>query len=159
MKDPDVSLEKNYTYIDDNQFPTIVATVSFDETEDARDKAGVIAVELVKSDAAPLTKESIEKPESELEFAPLPVDGKFRFTPTKIETGEYLVRAINRRNGTYSVSDLEHTDKIYTSFVAPIVDKISVEGTYWDYGTERPVSGFQDMLIDGQRVNNEIRTL
>jgi hypothetical protein len=59
-----------------------------------------------------------------LKFERLPENGKFAFTPESLTEGSYVVRAVNRRNGTYSVS--EHSREIFTSFVAPGITDISV---------------------------------
>ena len=149
----------DYVYIDSNQPPTIVATVSID-SEDARDKAGAFATELVKSDTPDLTVEEIEQKilDMDLVFTSLPVDGKFEFVPDHIEEGEYVVRAINRRNATYSVS--ENSDSIHTSFVAPAINRIDVEAVFEDQAPiavlengRRPVDGIKNLEINRNRLS------
>ena len=157
-KDPDYT-GTDYVYIDSDQIPVIVATVSID-SEDARDKAGAFAAQLIKSDAEPLTVAKIQEgiEDESLVFTALPADGKFTFQPEDIEEGEYMVRAINRRNATYSVS--EPSQMINTSFVAPEVTELTVSGAMWDMNVdERPVSGFQDVLVNGEQPNDTLVNL
>ena len=140
-----------YTYIDTESLPTVIADISL-ETEDQRDYAGSFAVELIKSDAPDLTKTDIEN--NSYNFKRLPLDHKFRFQPTEIKEGEYLVRAINRRNGTYSVSDKDATQKVNTSFVAPEMKNVDIEWQYWKEGTERPTT-FIPIIENGRIKDNE----
>ena len=140
---------EDYVYIDSTQLPEIVATVVID-SEDNRDKAGAFATELVQTSAAALTLAEIEQKiaDHELTFQALPEDGKFIFTPEEIEEGEYVVRAINRRNATYSVS--ENSDSIHTSFVAPAITNIDVNAVFAD---EDAIPA----LVGGMRPNNVIQ--
>ena len=146
--DPDWAGDE-YTYIDSTQKPTIVATVSID-SENADDKAGAFATELVQITDAPLTLAAIEQKiaDQDLVFSALPDGGRFEFVPEEIEEGEYVVRAINRRNATYSVS--ENSDSIKTSFVAPAIKTIDVSAVFDD---EEPIPA----LEDGLRVNGAIQ--
>jgi len=104
------------------------------DSEDNRDKAGAFAIELMFSDSPELDLSMInnEIEANKLSFRALG-NGKFDVIPESITEGEYVVRAINRRNATYSVSD--PSKKMYTSFVAPVVSNINVTG-----------------LVDGQRI-------
>lgn len=146
--DPDFEGEE-YVYIDSTQLPEIVATVTIDSANN-EDKAGAFATELVQTSVAALTLAEIEQKiaDHDLIFQALPEDGKFIFTPEEIEEGEYVVRAINRRNGTYSVS--ENSDSINTSFVAPAITNIDVNAIFED---EDPIPA----LIGGMRPNNAIQ--
>lgn len=161
IKDEDYEGE-DYIYIDDSQLPVVLATVKI-PSEDIRDEKGAFVAELVKSDAAELTKEAIEESilREEYHFAALPDDKQFRFEPDAIEEGEYLVRVINRRNGTYSVSDPAKTEKIRTSFVAPGQTDITVSGAVWDEGEEvvRPETGFKNVLVNGVRPDGVLQDL
>lgn len=143
----DVILENNdnnYTYIDANTLPTITATISVD-SDDNRDSDGVFAVELIDKDADDLTLADIEGNES-LSFRKLPANGKFTFQPVSAVEGEYCVRAINRRNGTYSVSD--NSEVMKTSFVAPAITRLTVEAMI-DDGVTFKVLDNGERLQDG----------
>jgi len=74
MKDEDYEGE-DYIYIDDTQLPVVLATVKI-PSEDIRDEKGAFVAELVKSDAAELTKEAIEDGilRDKYHFAALPDD-------------------------------------------------------------------------------------
>ena len=153
-KDPDFDDSLRYVYIDNTQIPEIVATVSV-PSDDARDAGGAFAAQLVQTSEAIPTYEEIEQKiaDHDLEFIALPSDGKFIFRPTEIEEGEYVVRAINRRNATYSVS--ENSDSINTSFVAPAVNKLDVFAVLDDDNTitalqdgVRPQSGIVNFEIN-----------
>ena len=164
--DDEVSLDEeseyadvDYVYIDSTQIPEIVATVVID-SEDARDKAGAFAAELVQTSEAALTFDQIEQKiaDQDLEFVPFPEDGKFIFRPTEIEEGEYVVRAINRRNATYSVS--ENSDSINTSFVAPAITNIDVKAVFDDRAPidalvagVRPQSGIENFELNRNRLS------
>ena len=147
-----------YIYINNQDPPVIVATVTID-SEDARDSAGVFAAELVQTSEALPTVEEIEQKiaDHELEFRPLG-DGKFPFTPTEgeIVEGEYVARTINRRNRTYSISD--NSESIHTSLVAPAVNDIDVFAVFEDSESipalvngRRPDSGIVNFEINKQR--------
>ena len=122
--DEEVDGELEYIYISNEQIPDIVATVTIDGNNE--DAAGAIAVELITSDTAPLDLETINQKiaANELDFQAMPENGEFSVAPGDITEGEYVVRAINRRNATYAVS--EPSKKIYTSFVAPVITNISL---------------------------------
>lgn len=128
-----------YTYIDDTIVPDITATVTID-SEDARDSAGQFAVQLISSDAAEIANESeLEAILNDLSFGPLPAEGVFvstgdaedvgpgKFLIDSMGEGSYAVRAFNRRNGTYSISD--NSAVINTSYVAPAITDINVTTT------------------------------
>ena len=144
---------KDYTYIDANTLPTVIARIDL-ESNDARDYAGAFAVELIKSDAPDLTKDKIENAEPAYDFKKLPDDRTFKFYLQEIKEGEYLVRAINRRNGTYSVSDPTATRKIVTSFVAPEMKDITVEWAFWPKDSERPTN-FAPIIVNGENPDTE----
>lgn len=156
-QDPDYNDDVEYIYIDDTQIPVIVATVSID-SDDSRDSAGAFVAELVQTSQALPTFEEIEQKitDHDYEFVALPSDGKFIFRPTEIEEGEYVARTINRRNGTYSISD--NSESIHTSFVAPAVNQIDVFAVFEDAeniaalenGT-RPQSGIVNFEINRNR--------
>lgn len=149
----------DYVYIDSTQIPEIVATVAIN-SDDARDKAGAFAAELVQTSEAELTLEAIEQKiaDEDLKFVAFPEDGKFIFRPEEIEEGEYVVRAINRRNGTYSVS--ENSDSINTSFVAPSIVNIDVKAIFDNrdpinaliHGS-RPESGIENFEINKNNIS------
>ena len=113
-----------YVYIDNDRIPDIQATVTIN-SEDNQDKAGAIAVELMSSDSPELDLNTInsEIEANKIAFRALG-NGKFNVVPESITEGEYVVRAINRRNATYSVS--EPSKKMLTSFVAPVVSNINI---------------------------------
>ena len=147
-----------YTYIDDTIVPDITATVAID-SEDNRDSAGQFAVQLIASDAAEITDESeLETVLNDLAFGALPQDGIFvstgdaedvgpgKFLIDTMGEGSYAVRAFNRRNGTYSVSD--NSAVINTSYVAPAITDIDVSTTI--DGVTIPV------LQAGARPNNQL---
>lgn len=147
-----------YTYIDDTIMPDITATVSID-SEDNRDSAGQFAVQLIASDAAEITNESeLEAVLNDLAFGALPQDGVFvsisdpaevgagKFLIDNMGEGSYAVRAFNRRNGTYSVSD--NSAVINTSYVAPAITAIDVTTTV--DGVQIPV------LVNGERPNGQL---
>ena len=120
-----------YTYIQEGQDPTVIATVSLPAEVEGRnttneDALGAFAVELIKSDAADLTLEEINNKidSGKLVFRELG-EGEFEIIPDGIDEGQYQVRAINRRNGTYNVS--EKSDIMYTSYVAPAINSITVQ--------------------------------
>lgn len=148
---------KDYTYIDANTLPTVIAQIDLD-SNDARDYAGAFAVELIESNAPGLTKEKIENAKPAYDFKRLPDDRTFKFYPQEIKEGEYLVRVINRRNGTYSVSDPTETRKVITSFVAPEMKDITVEWAYWPEDSERPTN-FAPIIVNGENpdIENHIR--
>lgn len=133
-----------YTYISDEQLPVIVATVTID-SEDNRDSAGAFVAELVKTTEAVPTLEDIQRriDDHDIEFIALPPNGKFTFRPETIQEGEYVARTINRRNGTYSISD--NSVSIHTSFVAPAVNNIDVSAVFEDGTPDIPV------MIGGHR--------
>ena len=55
----------------------------------------------------------------------VPAHRRASVAPGDITEGEYVVRAVNRRNATYAVS--EPSKKIYTSFVAPVISNIDLK--------------------------------
>ena len=121
-----------YIYISDEQVPVIVATVTID-SENEEDRKGAFASELVQTSEALPTLEEIEQKiaDHDLVFAPLSDDGRYVFDDiTQIEEGEYVARTINRRNGTYSISD--NSESIHTSFVAPAINEIDVTAVFDD---------------------------
>lgn len=153
-----------YVYIDNNIPLEIVATVTIDSTNQ-EDKAGAFATELVKTSQAMPTYEEIEQRinDGDLTFDRLPSDSKFRFNQT-VQQGEYVVRTINRRNGTYSVSD--NSESIHTSFVAPAITNIDVnvisEGP--DpipalIGGNRPESGLVNFELNRQHPEYEFELI
>ena len=86
---------------------------------------------------------------SELVFTALPENNDFIFELGEVEEGEYVVRAINRRNGTYSVSD--NSSSIVTSFVAPAINNITVQALMDD-------DSVVDALVDGAQPNGDLQT-
>ena len=140
-----------YTYIDTAILPTVNATITLDNGT-AQDYAGAFAVELIEKNSPKLTKAAIENADPPYEFKRLPEDKVFSFQPTEIKEGEYLVRAINRRNNTYSVSDTDNTELLETAFVAPEMKKITVKGAPWAEGTNRPMNfdNYQVFLDEGE---------
>lgn len=156
----------DYVYIDANNIPVIEATVSID-SDDARDSKGAFAAQLVEANSEKLTLASIEEgiADESLVFKALPADGKFIFQSESIEEHEYMVRVVNRRNGTYSVSDEDNPDKIETSFVAPVMNVVSVAGAVWDAkdgngnDNPRPAQGFVTVIDGGERPNGTLINL
>lgn len=149
----EVAMEPNYNgdeyiYIDNTHIPRIIATVTI-PSEDQRDSAGAFAAQLIQSSEAAPTLEQIEQKiaDQDLNFVSLPSNGEFAFEPTEIEEGEYVVRAINRRNGTYSIS--ENSDSITTKFVAPEIKNITLFTEYNDIAEYLVLDG-------GHRVDNTI---
>ena len=130
---------KRYTYIDTETLPVVNATITLN-SNNAEDYAGAFAAELIEKDSPKLTKNAIENANPPYDFRRLPTNRIFQFSPQQIKEGEYLVRAINRRNGTYSVSDPENTTLLETAFVAPETKKITVKGAPWAEGEERPTN-------------------
>ena len=129
--------DTRYTYIDEVIRPGITATVSLD-SEDSRDFAGQFAVQLIDSSAPVIEdEEALAEILPGLNFSDFPADGVFegvasaddlttgKFLISGMEEGSYAVRAFNRRNGTYSVSD--NSDIIITSYVAPAVQALDVK--------------------------------
>lgn len=145
--DPDFT-GPEYVYIDNTHIPRIIATVTV-PSEDQRDSAGAFAAQLVQSSEAAPTLEQIEQKiaDQDLNFISLPSNGEFAFEPTEIEEGEYVVRAINRRNGTYSIS--ENSDSITTKFVAPEIKNITLFTEYNDIAEYL-------VLDEGRRPDNMI---
>ena len=155
--DPNVVLESgddSFVYISDTDKPTIVATVSVD-SEEPLDDDGAFAVELIPVDAPALDLATINNKiaNEELVFTALPANGQFSFEANEVADNQsYVVRAINRRNGTYSVS--EPSNLITTSFVAPAITELTVR--------TRPESGEGVVVLDnGEKAgeNGEAKVL
>ena len=138
-----------YVYIDSNVIPVIIATVTLD-TDNNEDLAGAFAAELVKESDPALDLATIEQKiaDHKLTFVPYPTNQQFEFSMERPEEDTYVVRAINRRNGTYSVS--ENSDSITTKFVAPAISNIDVNAVFSD---SQPIPA----LVGGQWPNNEIK--
>lgn len=136
----------DYTYFADGAAPEVIATVTVDSANN-EDKAGAFAVELISSGTAAPTLDEIKEKiaAEELEFKALPANGKFTLATGGMSAGDYMVRAINRRNGTYSVS--EPSSPIHTSRVAPAITKITVQA---EDGEE-----FITVLADGQKPSGQ----
>lgn len=120
-----------YKYIDNAHPPVINAVVTIDpddQLSNPNGSLGAVAVEVLKSgEIEPLDAETIEiNTENEkYEFSILPESGAKQVNAADVtEEGQYQVRAINRRNHTYGVS--EPSSIVTTSFVAPKITKIDV---------------------------------
>ena len=129
------AMAAGYVFIDNTTPPKIIATVT-----SSTEPLGAVALEALSDDevAQPLTVEAIEgniksedNPEGKYEFALLNGDEEAGLLPGQAEVsngltaeGIYRVRAINRRNHSYAVS--EPSEVIKTSFVAPKINAVSV---------------------------------
>lgn len=122
---------EGYKYISADSAPKINAVV----TTESEEELGAIAVEVLKDDMiTELTAQEIidntktnNNPAGKYDFQRFPGEnnGKFQVNAGGVtQEGEYKVRAINRRNHTYSVS--EPSDSIKTSFIAPRITAIDV---------------------------------
>ena len=117
------------TYISSESAPNIIAQVVSTNNQ----PLGAIALEALASDNIPeLTAEEIiantkseENPDGKYEFEIL-ADGQKQVNASGVVSeGEYVVRAINRRNHSYAVS--APSQVVRTSFVAPAVNAITVK--------------------------------
>lgn len=122
--------DTEYKFIDADHAPVINAVVV---TTDANVPLGAIALEAIRDEnIADLSAEDIiaetrsaENPEGKYVFALPPEDGAIQVNAEGVTAeGEYRVRAINRRNHTYSVS--EPSEGVKTSFIAPRITKINM---------------------------------
>lgn len=136
-----------YIYINGLVSPEIKAILT---PANAEEEFGAIAVELLDSEEEipNLTTAMIENNDPLVgpvyNFVKLP-DGENSITvasPSATEEGIYQVRAINRRNHTYGVSD--PSEEVRTSRVAPEITKITVKGRE---GDDEPL-----MLDQGEQV-------
>ena len=131
---PDVA--GNFTYISSESAPIITAVV----TSSSEQPLGAIALEALASDNIPeLTAEEIiantkseSNPEGKYEFELLEDGQKQVNANGVVSEGEYVVRAINRRNHSYAVSTPSQV--VRTSFVAPAINGVTVKTV--DGGTE-----------------------
>lgn len=139
--------ETEYKFIDADHIPVINAVVS---STDENIPLGAIALEALKDeDITELSVEDIvqntkssENPEGKYVFNLMPESGMIQVNTEDVDAeGEYRVRAINRRNHTYSVSDA--SDIVKTSFIAPRITKIDM---YTVEGSE-----FTNVLLRGRR--------
>ena len=129
---------EGYKYISSTVPPVINAVVSSTSDE----ALGAIAVEVLKDDmiedltaediiAATKTGDDDEDWKYDFKRFDSVENGKFQVNAAGVtQEGEYKVRAINRRNHTYSVSD--PSDSIKTSFIAPKITKLNVYTYYND---------------------------
>ena len=137
----------SYVYINGQVSPEIKAILT-PANED--EEFGAIAVELLNLDEEipNLITEMIENDDPEVgpvyNFIKLPAGDNSIVvaSPDATEEGEYKVRAINRRNHTYAVSD--PSEEIRTSRIAPEITKITVKGRE---GDDEPI-----MLNQGAQV-------
>ena len=113
---------EGYKYISAEVPPVINAVV----TATGEEELGAVAVEVLKDDMIEdLTEEAIDNGNYTFVRYDSVENGKFQVNAEGVtQEGEYKVRAINRRNHTYSVSD--PSDSIKTSFIAPKITKLSV---------------------------------
>lgn len=118
--DYEVIEETNYKYISASVPPVIKAVVSSSNDE----PLGAVAVEVLKNEQiSDLTEEDILA--GDYTFEILPESGEKQVNAAGVtEEGEYRVRAINRRNHTYNVS--EPSESIVTSFIAPKITKLDI---------------------------------
>lgn len=135
-----------YKFISAQDYPVINAVVT--STNDQ--PLGAVALEALRSDdIADLDAEtiaentkSVENPDGRYDFSLLPASGEKQVNAEGlIAEGQYQVRAINRRNHTYSVS--EPSEVVTTSFIAPKITKLNL------YSVEDGVK--TDVLVKGRR--------
>lgn len=129
--------ETPYKFISASAAPVINAVVV--STNDQ--PLGAIALEALNvNDIAELDAETIaantkseENPTGKYDFSVLPESGEKQVNAEGlIAEGQYQVRAINRRNHTYSVS--EPSEIVQTSFIAPKITELTVktlDGSTW----------------------------
>lgn len=122
--------ETEYKFIDANHAPVINAVVI---STDENIPLGAIALEALRDeDIAELSAEDIientkseENLEGKYEFGLMPATGMIQVNAAGVTAeGEYRIRAINRRNHTYSVS--VPSEIVKTSFVAPKITDINL---------------------------------
>lgn len=129
--------ETPYKFISASAAPVINAVV----TSTTDQPLGAIALEAVNvDDIAELNVETIvantkseENPTGKYDFSLLPASGEKQVNAEGlIAEGKYQIRAINRRNHTYSVS--EPSEIVQTSFIAPKITELTVktlDGSTW----------------------------
>ena len=118
-----------FTVIDDSEgykyisaeYPPVINAIVTSTNEEA---LGAVAVEVLQnSQIVDLDEEAIIN--AGYNFIKCPDDGTFQVNAQGVtQEGIYRVRAINRRNHTYSVSD--PSEEIKTSFIAPRITKLNV---------------------------------
>ena len=121
------------TFISNDSAPSVIATVSFPDSQYDGEDIGAIAFEAISGEnIAELTYEEIlantkseENPEGKYEFEVLEDGQKQVNTAGVVTEGSYVVRAINRRNHSYGVS--APSQVIRTSFVAPKINAVTVK--------------------------------
>lgn len=118
--DYEIIEDTDYKYISASVPPVIKAVVSSSNEE----PLGAIAVEVLRDEqVADLTEEQIIA--GDYTFEVLPESGEKQVNAAGVtEEGVYRVRAINRRNHTYNVS--EPSESIMTSFIAPKITKLDI---------------------------------
>lgn len=136
-----------YKFIDASHAPVINAVVV---STDENVPLGAIALEALRDeDIADLSAADIEA--GNYEFSILPESGAKQVNASDIiAEGEYRVRAINRRNHTYSVS--EPSEAVKTSFIAPKITKLNV---YTLEGNTK-IKVLEDGIVPAGAILNEL---
>ena len=122
--------EEGYVYIANDAPPAVEALIGSSNDQ----PLGMVAVEMINANASEEDLAlDIEKINEGIEngkynFAELPANRKVSVSNDATSEGEYQIRVLNHRNHTYSVSDL--SNRIKTSFVAPVINQITVKGQY-----------------------------
>lgn len=131
IADPEVAAE--YTFVENNSQPEIVASVSID-TDKIDSTKGIVAESSLGAIGFKMASADDEIPSnfSDITFEAPTQNSQYNILNESIssEEGEYCVYAINRRNHTYSVSDPSNIVKI--SKIAPKLENIKVDIGYKD---------------------------